>query len=337
MSICLLTLDITSERVQIVNKISDGPLLQRASTVDTAHWDGQSVPLNVSMAQELPRFFGGTIAAPRQAVGNLYHWSYAFNNTFPTGNGGTASNNLYPVPPDNEVVAHLANLVMTDAPLHGVIEGCPGTCTAKLRAPALAVKACTSTKIPVDYGNLQYIKNAQLGNTEAVPLDWEMFFISIGLVLDEKESLNLVTAYPEYSDFEKCTGHLNMTACTLESAIGDYDVQIIDGKATLIDAANPNIIAWANNTAVDPSTDASGGRNSTLGTIVEFAYEHYDMIAARYATGQAQSELITNGPGLPIVREFEKPTAAGHPCTGFVDPRPSVLKDINKMMVWAGE
>lgn len=294
------------------------------------------------MAQELPRYFGDATASTKQAIGSLYHWSYAFNSTVPTGNGGTASNDIYPVVPDNDIISQLASLIRDDNDLERVVQGCPDTCTAKLRAPALAPRACTTKLVPVDYGSIQAIRNAQLANTEAVPLDWEEFFISIELVLEEKESLNLVTAYPEYSEISKCTGHLNVTACTFDSAIGEYDVQIVNGKATLLNAENPIIVAWANNSAVDTGLADSGTTRSTLGSVVEFAYERYDSIAAKYSIKPGQIETITNGPGLGILREFEKTGSTDSKdgsvgCEAYTDPRPTVIRDMNKMMVWAGE
>ena len=271
---------------------------------------------------------------PRAAAGSQFHWSYAFNNTFPTGDGGTASNNIYPVVPNTDLVLQLASLIRDDTALAGVIQGCPGTCTAKLRAPAFAERVCTSTKVPIDYTHIQPIRNNQLGNTEALPLEWEQFFMSVGIVLDDKESLNLVTAYPEYTDVDNCSGHLNMTACTFDSAIGEYTISITDGKVTLLDAEHPRIISLSNTTAVDTHTNKNGGKRSTLAPIVQVAFEKFESLSAFYSVSNATMSEISNGPASPIVREFQKPSIGI--CPVYSDPRPYVMKDINKIVVWAG-
>ena len=44
-----------------------------------------------------------------------------------------------------------------------------------------------------------------------------------GLLLGDHERLNLITAY---SDVDDCAGTLRMQICTLEPAIGEYNVTV---------------------------------------------------------------------------------------------------------------
>lgn len=287
------------------------------------------------MAQELPKYFGGSFVVTGEALGAEFYWSYAFNKTFPTGYGGTAPNSLYPEAGYSNMIPELAELIRDNAPLAGVFRGCPDTCEAKLKAPALAEMACNSQLIPVNYTDIPYIKDNAIEDQKPPALNTDQFIISIGLVLGaEKESLNLVTAYPIYSDADYGVGHLNMTACTFDSAIGEYTVEIADGKATLVDAANPVIIALANNSAVDPVV-SGGVRQSTLAPIVELGWERFETIEAVVRTSTGEYTSYANGQGIVTAREFRVPNWSNY--YAYTDPRPYVVKNLNNMMVWAGE
>ena len=174
-------------------------------------------------------------------------WSYAFNATVPTAGGGTAPNNVIIQPGPG--MGTLIGKTVADAPLSGILHGCNSTCSTKLRAPALASTACTSQMIPANYTTLFGPKMLASSSGKAPPLEQEAFFVSILLVIDEdgSESINLVTAYAEVKD---CVGVLNMTACTLKSAVAEYDVTVNDGNVALENAADPRVLSLANNTYV---------------------------------------------------------------------------------------
>lgn len=173
----------------------------------------------------------------------------------------------------------------------------------------------------------------------AGPLYQDQFSISIGLLLNGKdEALNLVTAYPMYSignsNEEDCSGHLNMTACTFQSAVGEYDVSIWQDGVTLLNAAQPEIVALANNSAVDRTVYDDGERRSTLAAIVELAWERFECYAAIFREGDDHRARFTAGMGPGVVREFELPTNSA--CPSYSDPREYVVKQLNTMMVYAG-
>lgn len=94
------------------------------------------------------------------------------------------------------------------------------------------------------------------GNTKALPLNQQAFMITISLVVEGGvEKINVVTGF---SVVRRCVGHLKLTACTLESAIGLYRIGISNNETTLLDPANPRVIAMANNTAIDYAPTKQG-------------------------------------------------------------------------------
>jgi hypothetical protein len=289
------------------------------------------------MAQEVPKAFADGSWATSKMLDLVLNWSYAFNDSVPTGNGSSTSNHIYAMAnmldPDE---IRFATLEASNA-LAGVISGCPNHCRTKIRAPALAVLECTSHKIAVDYNDFGQVGIKQLTDEHAPPTHQILFGVSVGLIENVNERMYVFT---QYYQGEKCVGYLNRTACTLESAIGEYDIVVKEGIATLTDPGHPTIIDIANNTVVDYSYDASKiGYMSTLAAVVVQAYNIWDNVVAMYTMGPD-----TPSPGVPSFQAFgdgfeayELPTGIGNDsCSPFRDPTADVLRSLNTMMVYAG-
>ena len=108
----------------------------------------------------------------------------------------------------------------TNGPLHGVVHGCRGTCTAKLTAPALAAVACSTRILPVNYS-----EPSGQGPLQAEPLFDNAYDVVPSLDIQvSHEVINLITAYATINDSTHCTGTLNMSICSLVSAVGEYDI-----------------------------------------------------------------------------------------------------------------
>ena len=318
----------------IVNRYLDGPLLQHASTVISVPRINQTVALDTFISPELPRFFGNSTVALNSVYDDPYYWSPAFNETFPTGTGGRASNSLFSILGYNNITSRLAALVNANQPVSGAVHGCPVTCMAKLRAPAFTVAGCVSQMLPIDYENITYggTGNASSRSNRSPPLWQELFIIASSIVRDEIESLNLITGYPMYSKPSgTCTGFLNLTACTYNSAIGEYDVHISGQEVTFLNPGDPTIVALANNTKVDSEVRSDGHERSTLAGIVELITEQYATTLTGFRSPTGTLEGIANG---IVPWEFQTYT---HPnCPTYTDPGPVLYTFANKLMIWSG-
>ena len=215
-----------------------------------------------------------------EEVGFPYNWSASFNSTMPASHG-SVPNNIQSVMP-HELATRLTNLwYYQEGALRGVVHGCVGKCKAKLVAPALAVTSCSSRQVPFDI-NLPY-RSWVLQAKSSPSLAQQAYLNTVTLVVDrENESINLVTGYATLDD--ECSGPLNYTACTLESAVGKYDITIEDNLATL-DAesvSNPYILAMPNNPAVTHRRTWEGTHPSTLAGIVSMQWVKWDSYFAMY-------------------------------------------------------
>ncbi|KAK5164274.1 uncharacterized protein LTR77_009968 [Saxophila tyrrhenica] len=306
-------------------------LCVRYACLQAAYFD-YAVSLNVSMGSQLPTNWdhAGWQRAPLSDT--VSHWSQVFNDTVPIGGNRTAPNNLWPLPSvkSPELYRDLTALVRSNAPLSG-INGCPQTCKAVIRAPALTPSICTTNEYPVDY-RLTAVRNTTLLGWLAPPLKAQAFQIAVGLVEPDdggQESIRLVTAF---YDGEDCSGILHQTACTLVSATADYNITIRDGTATLDDPGHPHLVARAHNAPVDLSIDpAIAGHPSTLASVMTQAWLKWEggvavvgddrRRLAQYIQGQSPDTYRTYGEQL---------------CPRYRDPRADVVADLNRMMVWAG-
>ena len=305
--------------------VVDGPLLQRSSSVVSAPIVNHPVFLNVTMAPEIPHDYTGAWAT-MQELGRNQWWNLQFNGTMP-GSNGTVPNNIYAEVIPN-IEADLPPIFFSNAPLTKVVSGCDGTCKARIRAPALAATSCVSTQLPVNYSQA-VVSNVYKFGVIAQPLDEEAFFVASSLVLDEREKMNLLTGYSTTRD---CAGTLYYTACTLESAIGEYDISITGENAILDSPGTPTIIALANNTRVNRTLDSEiPAYHSTLGGITALHMDTWESMMAYYmrdgeAVGTSYNENIYD---QYILDPMSK-------CASFRDPFEDTMASLNKAMVYAG-
>jgi hypothetical protein len=306
----------------------DGPLLQRASTIKEASIVGESLPLNISMSPEVPRNTFAVWATEKQ-MGIGYKFNYAFNESVPTGNGSTP-NDIYPTPTGENMTIDLRAKFQGDDPIVGRIHGCTAdACATTIHAPALQRTTCQTKTLPVNYTNLPSLKNSGKLMDVAPPLGQMAFFISVGLdIQGERESIYLVTGYAQPVD---CVGTLTYTACTLESAIGEYDVVVKNNQLLMQNLENPRIVARANNTAVDNAYDPiSASHKSTLGAVAAFAFAKWDTSYVLFGSEDGASRVYLGSD----IGQFEY--NGENTCPSFHDPQQAVLKDLNKLMVLSG-
>lgn len=169
----------------------DGPLLQRSTHVIAAPISGEFVTLNVTIAPELPRYFGGNWTTTT-AMNMTGGWLNMFNQTIPTING-TASNKVYPMV-DRSFERQAVPNYLRDTPLLNVVRGCPGTCKAILRAPALA-HTCERHLLPVNYS--RPASSSEYDNVNALryapPMDRLLFGVGSSLVEGVDETISLAS------------------------------------------------------------------------------------------------------------------------------------------------
>ena len=88
-------------------------------------------------------------------------------------------------------------------------------------------------------------------------------------ITDGEEWINLVTGFGTFGD---CICVLNYTICTLESAVGEYEVRLDGDRLTVANPEVPTILALANNTAPNYTwVQEQDGRTSTLSGIATLA------------------------------------------------------------------
>ena len=108
----------------------------------------------------------------------------------------------------------------------------------------------------------------------APPAGHESFIIATTLDTSGKtEKINALTAYTPTSD---CADGIEYTVCSLESAVGEYNITIENDRLSLDSAAYPRIIDIANNTAVNRTPGSDGFRLSTLAGVAAGARVLWD-------------------------------------------------------------
>lgn len=278
------------------------------------------------MAQEIPTDLTGGWWHATQRVEKL---SPSFNLTIPTVNGNTS--NL--IDTESDFTGRIDAAWFADDPILGVVHGCPttGTCKASVRAPALAVTSCISHVLPVNYWQpVKAPENILAITAVAPPLSSFSFLIDISFILDEKEHINLITGYGRS---DNCTGTFNYTICTLDSAIGEYDVSVNGDKLELAPSL-PHIIALANNTRTSHDWDA--GKQyypSTLAGIKSYALEKWgSAVNCYYRDGGVHYA----GYAPNIYRAFTDLDTSKQCTWSYGDPQTAVLHDLNKLMFMTG-
>ncbi len=192
------------------------------------------------MSPELPRDWGGGYSISHGAA---TRWETFFNATIPSSSGSNPNDVWGYVPVQVQTVVGAPWLL--NEPITGVVQGCNGRCRVKVRAPALAVKSCHTEDVKLNCTAPKKPNYSASSDSEAAaPLDRAAFLVSSSLVLDARESMNLVTGFSEITN---CIGTLHLTACDLRSAIGEYDVAVQDNAVIPSSIHDPQVISIANN------------------------------------------------------------------------------------------
>jgi hypothetical protein len=150
------------------------------------------------------------------------------------------------------------------------------------------------------------------------------------VIENDEEWLNLVTGYATTKD---CKGVLNYTACTLKSAIGEYDIHLDGDSLTVTNQESPTIIALANNTTPNNTwVEALDGHPSTLSGIASFAINTWNsgVWIQKEPNGNIVPELFG---GLSVMT---LQVTADPFCPSFRDPRPKVIAGLNRLMFYTG-
>lgn len=189
--------------------------------------------------------------------------------------------------------------------------------------------------MPVDFNKA---RPAPSGRAIAAPLDQETFLITISLsVAGGVEKVNLVTIHSTSTD---CVGFLSVTACTLESAIGEYDISIADNITTAVNLSKPRILAIANNTAVVPHQAGQeyGRHKSTLAGAVSLVSGRLGSFVTIFSSnGSVQASSLGATVALQyIVRNETAGEDSLKTCESFRDPQPDVIASLNTAMIYFG-
>lgn len=300
--------------------VIDGPILQRATTIVTVPF-AQPVQLNVTIAQEIPTGYTGWWAR------NAGRWTGNFNSSIPTATG-TTSNDLYALI-DEQLEAKVAPLWFRDEGLPKFVQGCKGNCTAKIRAPALTATMCTSHSVTANY-TAPISQKMALSNTMSLDMEHMSFLTTTSLLVGDRERVNLVTGHAQVRD---CAAQFKYQACTLESAVGEYDISIQD-DVVAIDPV-PSIVALANNTVVNNTVQGRAGNHpSTLAGIVQLSFEKWECFFGSWTlAGDKAMTSSSYGYAFEYFLSYNKGEGQ---CLSFEDPYETILRSLNRVMVIYG-
>jgi hypothetical protein len=264
--------------------------------------------LNVSIVPEIPSYFTGFYTA--------------------AGTSGDFSPAMLPIAGD----------YVSNKPITSGVQGCEGSCTVRVRAPALLPRSCVST-----------VSQYNLSAPDA-PGNLIVFDSSLTPIYGTTEMLDFKTELTGDGFAEMCAGPKNTTHCYLQSAIAEYDALIVNGTIKLENAAHPRLVSWANNTAITNETiskfhlrDGSGSdwTKTTLGGIV-YAFELGFHVSAT-------AILPPSNPRWPPqvqwnyvwflyqhITNYEQ-ADTGKACSyTWADPRSSVMAGLNELMFRTG-
>ena len=279
----------------------------------------------VEMAQEIPRdWYGEWIRPP--GAGEPELWIGGFNETIPTSNGNASNGISTDINFRSEAVIDWYKL----SPMTDVVRGCPGLCTAKIRAPALSVSSCESLLIPTNYSQPVNVDSI-LGFNTFGPLNSINFITNNVLQVDkENEKIVVVTGYFKSQGSDSCVGSLNLTTCVLESAIGEYNIQISEDTTTLL-PGRPTIVALANNTQVNNTYDPNLAANpSTLGAIVNWMSWTYGTTVWYIYYENAINQLLMGAQGY--ANQFQD-LKLGDTCYSSGDPWTDYMQKLDSLCV----
>ena len=110
-----------------------------------------------------------------------------------------------------------------------------------------------------------YAEDADGFSTSSANDEQLVFVNSFKVQNGSTESLTYDTTISDESVARTCKGHVNATRCWLVSAIGEYNVEVLNGVVTLTEPHSyPRIIARANNTALTSKKIDDNHLKSTL-------------------------------------------------------------------------
>ena len=165
-----------------------GPLLQRASSV-VLHIPNTKVPLTVTTSLELPSYSTGFTIYQKAGAFPTIDWTREFLPFVKESN--------------------------REETISGDISGCDaGTCTAKLRAPALAAENCTTFyeyrnyTAPLSSHEMKLFKHS--GD---LPMSRNIHVVNAWVVNGSTEYLVLRTGLPDDEIVRTCTGYMVFTDC----------------------------------------------------------------------------------------------------------------------------
>lgn len=243
------------------------------------------------------------------------------------------------------------NEYSSNQPIIGGIEGCIGSCTATIRAPALVVDHCESTVTEQNFSAPYTSQETALYHEGQFPATRTLFATYLTSSNGTAETLDLQTFFTGAEVAATCAGPFNSTNCYLRSAIAEYEVTMTNGTIILLDAANPKFVSWANNTAITNETIYKFGLHSdqnpgcmktTLAAIVNaFLFKYYfsgDAYPPKhskpgYLDISLQSQSLFMYQHITNYAQYNNETA----CTyTFNDPRSSIMAGLNELMFRIG-
>lgn len=128
-----------------------------------------------------------------------------------------------------------------------------------------------------------------------------------------------------YSTNEDCVEKFTYNVCTLESAIGEYDVLIENDQVQMDSLSSPRIVAIANNTEADHVLSNSSLPRSTLAAVLYIMYGRFSCYRAMLpVNGELQALSI----GSIVFEDYE--TALSDKCPSYSDPLEDVLAAMNR-------
>ncbi|KAK5174616.1 Serine carboxypeptidase 3 [Saxophila tyrrhenica] len=303
----------------------DGPLLQRSSSVvpSTLH---EPVSLQVSMAQEIARGSTGFwIASEEMDYGT--HVNTPFNKTMPGVDGTKVSNDIWTFTED--FMDEVATLYYSNAPLPGLVHGCVDKCLVTIRAPAVAVVECTPYSISVDYHEAMSLLAVQRDSTGAGPLNQQAFVTAAALdpTGQSHETINLLAGYSTTTD---CAGTYHYTACTLQSAIGEYNITVAGNLSSIETLGTPRIVALANDTRTNGIVEGGGHASTLAGVMAIYSEPWQSQVTAYNDRGRVSWQTYNQQ------RLFQYEGDYSGDCPSFVDPLGDMIASLNKLMVYTG-
>lgn len=183
----------------------NGPLLQRASTITTASHNTEAT-LTILAAQEFPTGYTGTITGRAHAVG------------FVTSNFSSVTQDY-----------------VLKRPINVTHSGCQGRCSGLLQAAGYAID-CQESVLPFNLSSGLANVNGQVNTeiTNGTNVFTTNFTYTENTFSDGQEGSHPSFNYTSmYKSDGKCWGNLKIAQCTLEPALLEYHVILVNDTISL--------------------------------------------------------------------------------------------------------